>query len=110
MQSVDPADYTDESYDAFKAVADQIAQLNPFVDEGTDVSALRTALHDAHQALVPISGEPASDAAMQALRDMVEKAIALGSDDAELNEAITNAQAVLAKEAPTATEVVTALL
>ena len=41
---------------------------------------------------------------------MVEKAIALGSDDEALNEAITNAQAVLAKEAPTATEVVTALL
>ena len=110
LQSVDPADYTAESYDAFKVVADQIAQLNPFVDEGTDVSALRTALHDAHQALVPISGEPASDAAMQALRDMVEKAIAMGSADAVLNEAITNAQAVLAKEAPTATEVVTALL
>ena len=41
---------------------------------------------------------------------MVDKAIALGSDDAALNEAITNAQAVLAKEAPTTTEVVTALL
>ena len=41
---------------------------------------------------------------------MVDKAIALGSDDAALNEAITNAQAVLAKEAPTTTEVITALL
>ena len=54
--------------------------------------------------------QTASDAAIQALRNMVEKAIALGSDDAALNEAITNAQAVLAKEAPTTTEVVTALL
>ncbi len=41
---------------------------------------------------------------------MVEKAVALDSDDAALNEAIANAQAVLAKEAPTVTEVVTALL
>ena len=54
--------------------------------------------------------QPASDAAIQALRNMVEKAIALGSEDAALNEAITNAQTVLAKEAPTTTEVVTALL
>ena len=88
LQSVDPADYTAESYDAFKAVADQIAQLNPFVDEGTDVSVLRTALHDAHQALVPISGEPASDAAIKALQTMVDKAVALGSDDEALNAAI----------------------
>ena len=54
--------------------------------------------------------DQASEAAVQALRNMVDKAIALGSDDAALNEAITNAQAVLAKEAPTTTEVVTALL
>ena len=54
--------------------------------------------------------DSASEAAVQALRNMVDKAIALGSEDAALNEAITNAQAVLAKEAPTATEVVTALL
>ena len=54
--------------------------------------------------------DPASDAAIKALQTMVDKAVALGSDDAALNEAITNAQAVLAKEAPTATEVVTALL
>ena len=46
---------------------------------------------------------------MQALRNMVEKAVALDSDDAALNEAVANAQAVLAKEAPTVTEVVTAL-
>ena len=41
---------------------------------------------------------------------MINKAIALGSDDAALTEAIANAQAVLDKEAPTTTEVVTALL
>ena len=54
--------------------------------------------------------DSASEAAVQALRNMVEKAIALGSEDAALNEAITNAQTVLAKEAPTTTEVITALL
>ena len=55
--------------------------------------------------------DPASsDAAIQALKDMVDKAIALGSDDEALNAAIDAAQAVLAKEAPTSTEVVTALL
>ena len=41
---------------------------------------------------------------------MVDKAIALGSDDEALNAAIDAAQAVLAKEAPISTEVVTALL
>ena len=41
---------------------------------------------------------------------MVEKAIALGSEDEALNAAIEAAQAVLIKETPTATEVVTALL
>ena len=54
--------------------------------------------------------EAASDAAINALNNMVDKAIALGSEDAALNEAIANAQAVLAKETPTAVEVVTALL
>ena len=54
--------------------------------------------------------DPASDAAIKALQTMVDKAVALGSDDAALTEAIANAQAVLAKEAPTVTEVVTALL
>ena len=54
--------------------------------------------------------EMASDAAIQALRNMVDKAVVLGSDDAALNAAIEAAQAVLAKKTPTATEVVTALL
>ena len=55
-------------------------------------------------------GNPASDVALQALSNMVEKANALGSDDAALQAAIKAAQAILDKEAPTATEVVTALL
>ena len=55
-------------------------------------------------------GDPASDAAVTALQNMVDKAIALGSEDEALNAAIEAAQAVLAKEAPTSAEVVTALL
>ena len=54
--------------------------------------------------------EGASEAAITALQTMVEKAIALGSEDEALNAAIEAAQTVLAKEAPTVTEVVTALL
>ena len=71
--------------------------------EGTIVDVLNIALKEE-------SVPEASEAAMQALRNMVEKAVALDSDDEALNEAIANAQAVLAKEAPTVTEVVTALL
>ena len=51
----------------------------------------------------PGDQETASEAAIAALQNMVDKAIALGSDDAALTEAIANAQAVLAKEAPTVT-------
>ena len=40
--------------------------------------------------------EPASEAALQALQAMVEKAVALGSDDAVLQAAIETAQALLA--------------
>src|SRR5699024_2677646 len=56
------------------------------------------------------SGSIASDVAIDALRNMVDKAVALGSEDEALNAAIEAAQAVLAKEAPTSAEVVTALL
>ena len=54
--------------------------------------------------------QPASDVAVQALQTMVDQAKALGSDDEALKAAIAAAEAVLAKEAPTATEVVSALL
>ncbi len=54
--------------------------------------------------------DPASDAAIKALQTMVDKAVALGSDDEALQAAIEAAQAVLNEETPTATEVVTALL
>ena len=61
-------------------------------------------------AQVPTDDETASEAAIAALQTMVDKAVELGSDDEALNAAIANAQDVLAKEAPTVTEVVTALL
>ncbi|MEI3148001.1 MAG: hypothetical protein V8T10_08790 [Merdibacter sp.] len=55
--------------------------------------------------------EPASGAALQALQAMVEKAVALGSDDAVLQAAIETAQALLADaENATSTAVVSALL
>ena len=55
--------------------------------------------------------EPASEAALQALQAMVEKAVALGSDDAVLQAAIETAQALLADaENATSTAVVSALL
>ncbi len=55
--------------------------------------------------------EPASEAAMQALQAMVEKAVALGSDDAVLQAAIETAQALLADaENAASTAVVSALL
>ena len=92
-----------EALNAAKAIA---------ADEEADqetIDAAAAKLNAAIEALEKVS-ESASDAAVQALRNMVDKAIALGAEDAALNEAITNAQAVLAKEAPSATEVVTALL
>ena len=55
--------------------------------------------------------EPASEAALQALQAMVEKAVALGSDDAVLQAAIETAQALLADaENAASTAVVSALL
>ena len=58
----------------------------------------------------PEGQDQASEAAIAALQNMVDKANALGSDDAALQAAITAAQTVLDKDAPTSTEVVTALL
>ena len=58
----------------------------------------------------PEGQDQASEAAIAALQDMVDKANALESDDAALQAAITAAQTVLDKDAPTSAEVVTALL
>ena len=84
--------------------------LNGSLDDVRFYTRALSADEVAEIAQVPTDDETASEAAIAALQTMVDKAVALGSDDAALNEAITNAQAVLAKEAPTATEVVTALL
>ena len=84
--------------------------LNGSLDDVRFYTRALSADEVAEIAQVPTDDETASEAAIAALQNMVEKAIALESDDAALNEAIANAQAVLAKEAPTATEVVTALL
>ncbi|MFR9255428.1 MAG: hypothetical protein ACLVJ6_07955 [Merdibacter sp.] len=109
-EALDETAYTAESWaamqealNAAKTVAAD-AQANQAV-----VDAAEQALTSAIDALEKVS-EPAGDAAVQALRDMVDKAITLGAEDETLNEAIANAQAVLAKETPTATEVVSALL
>ena len=84
--------------------------LNGSLDDVRFYTRALSADEVAEIAQVSTDDETASEAAIAALQNMVDKAVALGSDDAALNEAITNAQAVLAKETPTATEVVTALL
>ena len=113
VRGMDLSGYTEDSIsalnealDAAQAVLDDEDALQDSIDEAYD------ALNAAIEALEEISepSEPASEAAIQALRNMVDKANALGSDDAALNAAIDNAQAILDKEAPTATEVVIALL
>ena len=84
--------------------------LNGSLDDVRFYTRALSADEVAEIAQVPTDDETASEAAIAALQTMVDKAVALGSDDEALNAAIANAQAVLAKEAPTATEVVTALL
>ena len=98
-EALDETAYTAESWAAMQEA------LNAAKTVAADAQADQAAI----DALEKVS-EPAGDAAVQALRDMVDKAIALGAEDEALNEAIANAQAVLAKETPTATEVVSALL
>ena len=109
-EALDETAYTAESWAAMQEA------LNAAKTVAADAQADQTAVDAAEQALTSAIGalekvsEPAGDAAVQALRDMVDKAITLGAEDEALNEAIANAQAVLAKETPTVTEVVSALL
>ena len=109
-EALDEKAYTAESWAAMQEA------LNAAKTVAADAQADQDAVDAAEQALTSAIGalekvsEPAGDAAVQALRDMVDKAITLGAEDEALNEAIANAQAVLAKETPTATEVVSALL
>ena len=109
-EALDETAYTAESWAAMQEA------LNAAKTVAADAQADQDAVDAAEQALTSAIGalekvsEPAGDAAVQALRDMVDKAITLGAEDEALNEAIANAQAVLAKETPTATEVMSALL
>ena len=112
-EALNEADYTADSWAAMQEAL--TAAKTVAADETADqaaIDAAADALTAAIEALVEAEDpqDAASEAAVQALRNMVEKAEALGSDDAALNAAIEAAQAVLAKETPTATEVVTALL
>ena len=112
-EALNEADYTADSWAAMQEAL--TAAKSVAADETADqaaIDAAADALTAAIEALVEVEDpqDAASEAAVQALRNMVEKAEALGSDDAALNAAIEAAQAVLAKETPTTTEVVTALL
>ena len=111
-EALNAEDYTEASWTAMQEALDAahaVAADEEATQEAVDSAA--QALNAAIGALEEISDVPAaSEAAVQALRSMVEKAVALESDDETLNAAIESAQAVLTKETPTATEVVTALL
>ena len=109
-EALDETAYTAESWAAMQEAlnAAKMVAADAQADQAA-VDAAEQALTSAIDALEKVS-EPAGDAAVQSLRDMVDKAITLGAEDEALNEAIANAQAVLAKETPTATEVVSALL
>ncbi|MEE0773420.1 MAG: family 20 glycosylhydrolase, partial [Merdibacter sp.] len=107
--------YTEATWNALQAKIAEAEELAAAEDpDANEVEIMKVELVAATMALrlsdTIVDEEPASDVAIQALRDMVEKAIALGSEDEALNAAIEAAQAVLAEEEPTVTEVVTALL
>ena len=112
-EALNEADYTADSWAAMQEAltAAKTVAADEMADQAA-IDAAADALTAAIEALVEVEDpqDAASEAAVQALRNMVEKAEALGSDDAALNAAIEAAQAVLAKETPTVTEVVTALL
>ena len=104
-------EYTAESGNRMQGALDAAKAV--YANEQADQEMVDQAAAQLQQAIDELerADDPASsDAAIQALKDMVDKAIALGSDDEALNAAIDAAQAVLAKEAPTSTEVVIALL
>ena len=96
----------DEALTAAQAVLDDANALQADIDAAYET--LQAAVEALQEASEP--GASASEAAIAALRNMLDKAIVLGSENEALNTAITNAQAVLNKEAPSATEVVSALL
>ena len=109
-EALDESDYTVASWAALQTV---LAQAREQMDQATssrEVTDIVMRIENVMNALVEEVSDTASEAAVQALHGMVDKAVALGSDDAALNAAITAARTVLDKAAPTTTEVVTALL
>ena len=103
---------SDISYEEFMNTQLSLSMAPGGLNSDGTVDSAHAQLPEAGEitAAEPEGQDQASEAAIAALQNMVDKAIALGSDDAALTEAIANSQAVLAKEAPTVTEVVTALL
>ena len=103
---------SDISYEEFMNTQLSLSMAPGGLNSDGTVDSAHAQLPEAGEitAAEPEGQDQASEAAIAALQNMVEKANALGSDDAALQTAITAAQAVLDKDAPTSTEVVTALL
>ncbi len=109
-EALDEEAYTSASWAALQEALNKAKNIASDERASQDeIDAAAQALQEAIEALEEMI-DLASEAAVQALRNMVDKANALGSDDTTLNAAITNAQAVLDKEMPASVEVVSALL
>ena len=97
-EALNEADYTADSWAAMQEALNNAKSVA--ADEDADQNAIDAAvqaLNAAIEALEEIGepGDPASDAAIQALRNLIDKANALESDDETLNAAIAAAQALL---------------
>ena len=97
-ETLNEADYTSASWAALQEALNNAKSVA--ADEDADQNAIDAAvqaLNAAIEALEEIGepGDPASDAAIQALRNLIDKANALESDDETLNAAIAAAQALL---------------
>ena len=103
---------SDISYEEFMNTQLSLSMAPGGLNSDGTVDSAHVQLPEAGEitAAEPEGQDQASEAAIAALQNMVDKANALGSDDAALQAAITAAQTVLDKDAPTSTEVVTALL
>ena len=94
---------------------DQTILTKVFTENTTGTVTITDLAGNVSQIVYKVSGieipseEAASEAALEALRDMVEKAIALGSEEEALNAAITAAQAVAANDDATTAEVTEAI-
>ena len=109
-EALEQDDYTEASWTALQSVLAAAREQMDQVTSSREVTDIVMRIDNALDALVETVSDTASEAAIQALQDMVDKAAALGSDDEALQAAITAAQAVLDKDVPTSAEVVSALL